>query len=79
MMQIRMPESHEERFRLAMPIADAVAFALDRSDLTYTKPPDALRHVIGLLALDALEFSEQWRSATILRRSLARRWPDAGF
>ena len=62
-----------------MPIADAIAFALDRSDLTYTEPPDALRQVIGVLALDALEFSEEWRAAAVLRCRLARRWPDAGF
>ena len=62
-----------------MPIADAIAFALDRSDLTYTEPPDELRQVVGVLALDALEFSEEWRTAAMLRRRLAQQWPEAGF
>ena len=65
-----------ERFRLAIPLRDAIAFAMGWSDLGYTEPQDTLRHVVGLLAIDALEYSEEWRAAAVLRDSLLHRWPD---
>jgi hypothetical protein len=66
----------EERFRLAIPIQDAVSFAMGWSDLGYDKPKDAMRKIIGLLAVDALEYSEQWRTAALLRACLEHRWTE---
>ena len=70
-------EFDEERFRLTIPLSDAVSFAMGWSDLDYTDPPETLRQVVGIIAVDALEYSEQWRTAVMLRTCLARRWPDA--
>lgn len=64
-----------ERFRLAIPVTAAVSFALGWSDLGYTNPKDAVRQLIGFLAIDALEYSEQWRAAGMLRACLLERWP----
>ena len=70
-----MIELEDSRFRLTIPVIDAVAFAMGWSDLGYRNPDDGLRHVIGALALDALEYSEQWRIAAQTRMCLARKWP----
>ncbi len=64
-----------ERFRLAIPINDALAFAMGWSDLGYREPEDGLRRVMGALVLDALEYSEQWRAASTARECLRERWP----
>ncbi len=64
------------RFRLRIPISDALAFAMGWSDLGYDHPEDALRRIIGALALDALEYDEQWRTAALARICLAHRWPN---
>lgn len=45
------------------------------SDLSYEEPDDAMRRIIGLLALDRLEYSEQWRVAALLRACLREKWP----
>ncbi|HEV3409426.1 MAG TPA: hypothetical protein VG095_03975 [Chthoniobacterales bacterium] len=68
----------EERFRLAIPLHDAVAFAMGWSDLGYDEPQDALRKIIGFLAIDALEYAEQWRMAALLRTCLQHRWAESG-
>ncbi len=73
-----MIEVEGDRFCLAISMHDAVAFAMGWSDLDYTEPEDALRQVIGLLAIDALEYSEQWRAAALLRGCLREKWPDFG-
>jgi hypothetical protein len=65
----------EERFRLAIPVTEAVSFAMGWSDLGYREPKDTLRKIVGLLAIDALEYSEQWRMAALVRTCLAHRWP----
>jgi hypothetical protein len=70
-----MIESHEERWRLTIPLREAMPFAMGRCDLGYTDPPDELRQLVGLLAIDALEYSEQWRAAALLRGCLDERWP----
>lgn len=70
-----MTENREARFQLSIPVGDALAFAMGWSDLGYTKPADPLRRVMGALALDALEYSEQWRTAAMARRCLEERWP----
>ena len=67
----------EDRFYLTIPVHDAVAFAMGWSDLSYTEPNETLRQIMGLLAIDALEYSEQWRVAAQLRACLKHRW--AGF
>ncbi len=63
----------EERFRLAIPVRDAVSFAMGWSNLGYRQPNETVRRIVGFLALDALEYSEQWRAAALLRKSLERR------
>lgn len=64
-----------ERFRLAIPVEDALAFAMGWSDLGYNEPPDTMRRVMGALAVDSLEYSEQWRAASMARSCLQDRWP----
>lgn len=71
-----MIESSDERFRLTIPLAEAVRFAIGATDLNYTEPTDELRQLVGLLALDMLEYSEQWRMAGLLRGSMQATWPD---
>ena len=65
----------DERLRLTIPLSDAVSFAMGWSDLEYRDPADHLRQVVGILAIDALQRSEQWRLATMLQRCFANRWP----
>ena len=64
-----------ERFKLAIPIEDALAFALGKTDLSYTAPDDGLRRVMGALVLDTLEYNEEWRAAAAARICLADKWP----
>ena len=45
------------------------------SDLGYANPVGAMRRIVGELAVDRLEASEQWRAATTLRRSIELLWP----
>ena len=71
-----MNQLQGQRFRLAMPIRDAAAFALGASDLGYENPEDETRQIVGALAIDALQHSEQWRAAGLLRLSLKVKWPD---
>jgi hypothetical protein len=68
----------ELRFRLTIPLADAFAFAMGWTDLGYESASDSMRHVIGLLVVDSLEYSEEWRASTRARVCLAERWPDSG-
>ena len=70
-----MIELDEERFRLAIPVDEALAFAMGWSDLGYREANDVSRRVMGALALDTLEYSEQWREAALARASLTQRWP----
>ena len=65
----------EDRYRLTIPLSDAIRFALGISDLSYAEPSDELRQLVGLLALDLLEYSEQWRTAGALRICMQRKWP----
>ena len=64
------------RFRLAIPLWDAFAFAMGWSDLDYPAPNDRMRQVIGLLVVDSLEYSEQWRASARARECLEEKWPD---
>ena len=65
----------EERFRLTIPADAALAFAMGWSDLGYLDAEDATRQVMGALAIDSLEYSEQWRAAAEAKACLAKRWP----
>lgn len=67
------------RFRLRIPLADAFAFAMGWSDLGYEKVDDGMRHIIGLLVLDSLEYSEQWRASARVRACLVKKWPTSLF
>ena len=71
-----MIEAEDERFRLTIPLTEALPFAMGESDLGYANPSDELRQLIGLLVIDALEYSEQWRVAALLRDCLQEKWPD---
>ena len=71
-----MIDYREDRYRLTLPLAEAVQFALGISDLTYAEPSDELRQLVGLLALDLLEYSEQWREAAALRNCMHSKWPQ---
>ncbi|HMJ05826.1 MAG TPA: hypothetical protein VK474_06175 [Chthoniobacterales bacterium] len=66
----------DERFRLKIPVEEALAFALGRSNLGYPEASDAARCVMGVLAIDSLEYSEQWRAAAEARARLRARWPE---
>lgn len=68
----------EIRFRLTIPIDDAFAFAMGWIDLGYLGANDSMRHVIGLLVIDSLEYSEEWRASARARICLAERWPECG-
>lgn len=65
----------QERFRLTIPLTDAFAFAMGYSDLDYAEANDEMRRIMGLLVLDALEYSEQWRASARVRACLLRKWP----
>jgi hypothetical protein len=65
----------EERFRLTIPLADAFAFAMGWSDLGYGRANDEARRIVGLLVVDALEYSEQWRESARVRECLIKKWP----
>jgi hypothetical protein len=71
-----MIDFKEERYRLTIPLPDAIFFVLGISDLGYAEPCDELRQLVGLLAIDLLEYSEQWRTAATLRTSMQAKWPD---
>lgn len=69
----------EERFRLTIPLADAFAFAMGWSDLGYARANDEARRIVGLLVVDALEYSEQWRESAKVRACLMRKWPGCFY
>ena len=66
----------QTRFRLTIPVADAFAFAMGWSDLGYESPSSTMRQVMGLLVVDGLEYSEEWRISAQARACLAERWPE---
>lgn len=66
----------QTRFRLTIPLAEAFSFAMGLSDLECEAPSDAMRQVVGLLVVDSLEYSEQWRVAAQARACLTERWPN---
>jgi hypothetical protein len=70
-----MIDFKEDRYRLTIPLPDAIRFVLGVSDLSYPEPSDELRQLVGLLALDLLEYSEQWRTAGALRNCMQAKWP----
>ena len=71
-----MIESSDDRYRLTIPMSDAIRFAIGISDLSYKEPADELRQLVGLLAMDMLEYSESWRAAGLLRECMRNKWPD---
>jgi hypothetical protein len=62
--------------RLAVSIEEAMLFALGLTDLDLDEPSDHARQLIGLIAVDHLEYSEQWRLSGIVRTALKQKWPD---
>ena len=60
--------------QLKVPVADAVSFAMGWSDLGYAHPTNAMRRIIGELAVDRLEYAEEWRVASMLRSYIKRQW-----
>jgi len=73
-----MISTEGEFVRLTIPLDDAVAFAMGWSDLGSVQPTDAMRRIIGELAVDALQYLEHWRAAAMLRDSIERLWPCDG-
>jgi hypothetical protein len=63
------------RFRLTIPIEDAISFAMGESDLQSKKVTWMMRQVVGILLIDALQYGEHWRVAAEARSLLAARWP----
>jgi hypothetical protein len=61
---------------LAVPIEEAVLFALGLTDLDLDEPSDHARQLIGLIAVDQLEYSEQRRLSGIIRTALKEKWPE---
>jgi hypothetical protein len=73
-------QNYEEKFRLTIPIEDAFAFSMGEFQLGPSETSDAMRQLVGVLVIDALEYGEHWRVAAEARAFLAERWPDcAGF
>jgi hypothetical protein len=71
-----MIELDGERYRLAMPVDEAVSFAMGWSVLKGGETNDAQRAIVGLLAVDELQYHERWRAAALLRACLHELWPD---
>lgn len=67
-----------EFVRLTLPICEAVSFAMGWSDLGYRRPSAAMRRIVGELAVDALQYSEEWRAAAMLRGCIRSKWPCGG-
>ena len=70
-----MIDLDEQRFRLTISLDEAITFALGMSDLRYHDPEDELRQLVGLVALDSLQYTEQWRAAGLVRAWLKNKWP----
>ena len=68
-------ELEQLRFRLAIPVPDAFAFAMGWSDLDYADANDRLRLLMGFLVVDSLEYSEEWRASARAKRCLDEKWP----
>ena len=60
--------------QLKVPVTDAVSFAMGWSDLGYEQPTAAMRRIIGELAVDRLEYAEEWRVAAMLKSYIDRQW-----
>jgi hypothetical protein len=59
-------------------VEDAFAFAMGWTDLGYLSASDSMRHVVGLLVIDSLEYAEEWRASARARICLGERWPECG-
>ena len=68
---MNLPQLH-----LAVPIEEAVLFALGLTDLDLDEPSDHARQLIGLIAVDHLQYSEQWWLSGIMRAALKQKWPE---
>ena len=68
-------DEEEQEFRLTIPIEDAFAFSMGEFHLGSTETSDAMRQLVGILIVDALQYGEHWRLAAEARASLAERWP----
>ena len=65
-----------DQLSLDVPIEEAVLFALGLTDLDLNEPTDHVRQLIGLIAIDQLEYFEQWRDSAIVRKALKEKWPE---
>ena len=65
-----------DQLSLDVPIEEAVLFALGLTDLDLNEPTDHVRQLIGLIAIDQLEYCEQWRDSAIVRKALKEKWPE---
>lgn len=73
-------DEQEMEFRLTIPIEDAFAFSMGEFELSESETSDAMRQLVGVLIIDALQYSEHWRLAAQAQAFLAERWPECpGF
>ena len=70
-----MIDANNERFRLTIPLSEAIPFAMGTADLNYPNATAELRQLVGLLVIDTLEYAEEWRTAAIVRSCLEDKWP----
>jgi len=68
-------QDYDKRFRLNISIDEAFRFAMGESNLDYAEVTELMRHVVGVLLLDSLQYAEHWRMAAEVRALLAGRWP----
>ncbi|MEP6955669.1 MAG: hypothetical protein ABI883_02500 [Chthoniobacterales bacterium] len=66
-----------DTYTLAVPLLEAVTFSLGWDDHGYIDPPVFLRQLVGALAVDSLEYQEQWKIAGVLKEALEDKWVES--
>jgi hypothetical protein len=68
---------HEDlRFQLKIPLAQAFSIAMGWSEVRSCGLTDSMRQILGVMVVDDLEFSEQWRASAAAKACLAQKWPE---
>ena len=65
------------KVELAVPVDEAVRFAMGWSDAGLPEAPTSLRRTVGELAVGALEHAKDWRGAEMLRGLILWKWSGA--
>lgn len=66
----------QSQFRLGISLEDAFAFAMGWTDLDCPEANDRMRQVLGLIVVDRLQYSEEWRASAQARKCLEEKWPE---